>query len=127
MPKESSAASMPTKDEIFAHKIADYVVGVPKDGASPEKRRGTEEVEHQGNGNDPDKKSAAKSGEGMESSGDEDSDNDKTNDQEDDNAGCNMDEITKWMGVYQPPSWYYYADGKKKGQLDLEKALTAPP
>jgi hypothetical protein len=75
MPKESSAVSMPTEDEIFAHKIADYVVGVPKDRASPKKTSGTEEVEHQGSDdNDLDKKPAAKSGEGVESSGDDDSD-----------------------------------------------------
>jgi hypothetical protein len=61
MLKESSAAIMPTKDKIFALKIADYVVGVPKDGASPKKTRCTEEVEHQGsNDNDLDKKPTAK-------------------------------------------------------------------
>jgi hypothetical protein len=38
-----------------------------------------------------------------------------------------MDEIMKMMGVYQPPSWYYYTEGKKKGQLNPEKALMAPP
>jgi hypothetical protein len=84
------------------------------------------EVEHQGiNDNDLDKKPTAKLGEGMESSGDDNSDDDKTNDQADDNAGYNMDEITKMMGVYQPPSWYYNTEGKKKGQLNPEKALMA--
>jgi hypothetical protein len=129
MPKESSAVSIPTKDKIFAHKNAGcYVVGVLNDGASPKKTSGTEEVENQGgNDNDLDKKPAVKLGEGVESSGDDNSDDNKINDQADDNAGYNMDEITKMMGVYQPPSWYYYTDGKKKGQLNPEKALMAPP